>query len=107
MAAQILYCLSERHTHREYEPSDIGQHQIHACLSRALMLVVDHAAHLPRLHRKQAAHRDTALLLVSPSLTQRYPVNPLSRAQQCATSSGMIDCTCISLHASVQHQAGT
>ena len=71
--------------HRRFKPCDISHREIQACLSGALVLVVDHAAHLPRLHRKQAAHRDTALLLVSPSRTLRSP-RLLSQAQQCPAS---------------------
>ena len=75
--AQILYSLSERHAHRDLQPSDISQYDVGMCIGGALKLVMDHAAHLPRFHRKQAAQRDTALLLVSLPLTQRPPCTPV------------------------------
>ena len=69
MPAQILYSLSERHSHQEFSPSDIMDGlPIH--ITEAALLVVNHAAHLPRLHPHQASPGDTALLLVSLSRTQ-------------------------------------
>ena len=67
MAAQI-YSLSERHAHREFSPSDIKQGGLPRIIGEAMSLVVNHAAHLPKLHRDQASPGDTALLLVSLSL---------------------------------------
>ena len=70
--AQIFYSLSERHAHRELMPSDIKHGGLPEIIAEALLLVVDHAAHLPRLHRQQASPGDTALLLVCLSLTQCF-----------------------------------
>ena len=68
MPAQIFYSLSERHTHQEFRPSDIKQRWPARIIGEALLLVVNHAAHLPRLHRQQASPGDTALLMVGLSL---------------------------------------
>ncbi len=68
MAAQIFYSLSERHTHRDFSPSDIKLGGLPRIIGEALSLVVNHAAHLPKLHRDQASPGDTSLLLVSLSL---------------------------------------
>jgi hypothetical protein len=67
MPAQIFYSLSERHTHRDFQPADVNSSHVPWCLTDTVTLVVDHAAHLPFLHRRQAAQSDTALLLVSTS----------------------------------------
>ena len=56
--------------HREFRGcSDISCSDVRAPLD-TLFLVVEHAAHLPRLHPQQGCQRDTALLMVSLSLTQ-------------------------------------
>ena len=60
---QIFYSLSERHSLLEDGETVDG-----AILSEALSLVVEHAAHLPRLHNEQASCRDTAMLVVGPCL---------------------------------------
>ncbi len=70
MSAQIFYNLSERHSHQEFRPSDINNASLPAIIGEAALLVVKHAAHLPRLQRHQASPGDTALLLVGLSLTQ-------------------------------------
>ena len=53
-------------------PSDIKHGGLPEIIAEAVLLVVDHAAHLPRLHRHQASPGDTALLLVCLSLTQCF-----------------------------------
>ena len=65
MCEQIIYSLSERHTHREFKPSDLNYAAVHSCLRDTLLLVMEHAAHLPRLHPQQVNEVDTALLMVS------------------------------------------
>lgn len=66
--AQILFSLSERHAHLEFELSDTGDIDLMIYpLVEALFLVMDHAAHLPRMHRQHASPIDTALLMVTPS----------------------------------------
>ncbi len=69
MPAQIFYSLSERHSHRKLQPSDITHDGLQKILGEAALLVVKHAVHLPRLRRHQANPGDTALLLVCLSLT--------------------------------------
>ena len=73
MPAQIFYSLSERHAHREFRPSDIKHGGLPAIIGEAAVLVVNHATHLPRLHRYQANPGDTALLLVRPALDPGMP----------------------------------
>ena len=69
MPAQIFYSLSERHMHKEFKSSDINCSDVRAPLDM-LFLVLEHLAHLPRMHPQQGCQRDTALLMVSLSLTQ-------------------------------------
>lgn len=69
MHSQIFYSLSEKHTHPDFRPSDSSKGVLPSILLDVLSLVVDHAAYLLRLHR-QHAWGDTALLVVSLSLTQ-------------------------------------
>ena len=62
MAAQIFYSLSECHSHWDFKPFNLI---VRSHLVETLLLVMEHAAHLPRLHCRQASQRDTALLMVS------------------------------------------
>ena len=73
MPLQIFYSLSERHSHLEFRPCDITHLPIMPkILLDALLLVVNHAECLPCLHREQASHLDTALLVVSLSQIQGF-----------------------------------
>ena len=70
VSAQIFYSLSERHTHLKFRPSDITYRGLPKILLDVLLLVANHPEDLPRLHREQARHLDTALLMVSLSRIQ-------------------------------------
>ena len=70
MHLQVFYSLSERHMHPDFRPSDIHDNGVPSLAFDALFLVVEHAAYLPRFHRQQASHGNTALLMVSLCLTQ-------------------------------------
>ena len=70
MPLQIFYSLSERHTHLKFRPSDITYRGLPKILLDVLLLVANHPEDLPRLHREQARHLDTALLMVSLSRIQ-------------------------------------
>ena len=69
---QIFYSLSERHTHLNFRPCDVTHRGLPKILLDALVLVTNHAVHLPHLHREQAWQLDTALLMVGLSQIQGF-----------------------------------